>query len=199
MGLAATVYALCITIAAKFDFSYFFFSQLVHTVYYLWTHKFHFSATFSLKMDSMILFTYLKIILLQYFSVFCFIFQFSVFSCIQTDPKYRSVMFNLNDPKNPYLRRKVLLGEIKPVSLVTMNAEEMANHKSQSENIQIQLKRLKRCVHDANEEEKATTDMFQCSRCCERKCTYYQMQTRSADEPMTTYVTCVKCNKHWKV
>ena len=135
----------------------------------------------------------------NYFTTVFFSFQFSVFSCIQTDPKYRSVMFNLNDPKNPYLRRKVLLGEIKPVSLVTMNAEEMANHKSQSENIQIQLKRLKRCVHDANEEEKATTDMFQCSRCCERKCTYYQMQTRSADEPMTTYVTCVKCNKHWKV
>ena len=54
-------------------------------------------------------------------------------------------------------------------------------------------------MHDADEEEKATTDMFQCSRCRERKCTYYQMQTRSADEPMTTYVTCCKCNKRWKV
>ncbi|KAK9996423.1 hypothetical protein SO802_021109 [Lithocarpus litseifolius] len=113
--------------------------------------------------------------------------------------KYQSVLFNLNDPKNPDLRRKVLLGEIKPESLVTMNAEEMASHKRQSENIQIQLKRLKRSVHDADEDEKATTDMFQCSRCRERKCTYYQMQTRSADEPMTTYVTCVKCNKRWKV
>ena len=112
---------------------------------------------------------------------------------------YQSILFNLKDPKNPDLRRKVLLGEIKPESLVTMSAEEMASHKRQSENIQIQLKRLKRCVHDADEEEKATTDMFQCSRCRERKCTYYQMQTRSADEPMTTYVTCVKCNKHWKV
>lgn len=31
----------------------------------------------------------------------------------------------------------------------------------------------------------AETDAFKCSRCQQRKCTYYQMQTRSADEPMT--------------
>lgn len=44
----------------------------------------------------------------------------------------------------------------------------------------------------------ASTDAFQCSKCKERKCTYYQMQTRSADEPMTTFVTCVNCNNRWK-
>lgn len=31
----------------------------------------------------------------------------------------------------------------------------------------------------------AETDAFKCGRCQQRKCTYYQMQTRSADEPMT--------------
>lgn len=31
-----------------------------------------------------------------------------------------------------------------------------------------------------------------------RKTTYYQMQTRSADEPMTTFVTCVNCGNRWK-
>ena len=36
----------------------------------------------------------------------------------------------------------------------------MASNKRQSENILIQLKTLQRCVHDADEEEKATTDMF---------------------------------------
>ncbi|KAG2296331.1 hypothetical protein Bca52824_043000 [Brassica carinata] len=45
---------------------------------------------------------------------------------------------------------------------------------------------------------KASTDQFKCGRCGQRKCTYYQMQTRSADEPMTTYVTCVNCDNHWK-
>ena len=52
----------------------FFFSQSVHTVHYLWIHKFHFSATFSLKMGLTVLFTHLKIILLQYFSIFSFQF-----------------------------------------------------------------------------------------------------------------------------
>lgn len=32
----------------------------------------------------------------------------------------------------------------------------------------------------------------------ERKCSYYQMQTRSADEPMTTFVRCVACGNRWR-
>ena len=40
------------------------FSQSVHIVYCLRTHKFYFSATFSLKMGPTVLFTHLKIILL---------------------------------------------------------------------------------------------------------------------------------------
>ena len=31
-----------------------------------------------------------------------------------------------------------------------------------------------------------------------KQCTYYQLQTRSADEPMTTFVTCINCNAKWK-
>jgi len=44
----------------------------------------------------------------------------------------------------------------------------------------------------------ATTDMFRCGKCGQRKCTYYQMQTRSADEPMTTFVRCTVCPNRWK-
>jgi len=40
--------------------------------------------------------------------------------------------------------------------------------------------------------------IFECGRCKSYKTTYYQLQTRSADEPMTTFVTCVNCNKKWK-
>ena len=42
------------------------------------------------------------------------------------------------------------------------------------------------------------TDMFLCTRCSKRQCTYYEMQTRSADEPMTIFITCVNCGKHWR-
>ena len=55
------------TVAATFD--HFFVNSI--SVHCSWTHKFHFLSIFSLKMGSILLFTYLKIILLQ-----CF--QFSV-------------------------------------------------------------------------------------------------------------------------
>jgi transcription elongation factor S-II len=44
----------------------------------------------------------------------------------------------------------------------------------------------------------ASTDMFTCGKCKQKKCTYYQLQTRSADEPMTTFVQCVNCGNRWK-
>lgn len=34
----------------------------------------------------------------------------------------------------------------------------------------------------------AETDAFKCGKCGQRKTRYYQMQTRSADEPMTVSV-----------
>lgn len=40
--------------------------------------------------------------------------------------------------------------------------------------------------------------IFKCKKCGSKKTTYYQLQTRSADEPMTTYVTCMECDNHWK-
>ena len=39
---------------------------------------------------------------------------------------------------------------------------------------------------------------FTCRKCKSNDCTYYQMQTRSADEPMTTFVTCMSCANRWK-
>jgi len=110
--------------------------------------------------------------------------------------KYRSIMFNLKDANNPDLRRRVLLGEIKPEKLIVMTAEEMASDQRKLENKQIKDKALFECERGIK--PKATTDQFKCGKCGQRKCTYYQLQTRSADEPMTTFVTCVNCNNHWK-
>ena len=41
------------------------------------------------------------------------------------------------------------------------------------------------------------TDRWQCSSCKKRKCTYYELQTRSADEPMTIFIHCLNCQKRW--
>jgi transcription elongation factor S-II len=110
--------------------------------------------------------------------------------------KYRSLIFNLKDANNPDFRRRVLLGHVKPERLINMSTAEMASDKRRHENQKIEEKALFDCERGAPPKE--TTDQFRCGRCGQRKCTYYQMQTRSADEPMTTYVTCVNCNNHWK-
>ncbi|PON48601.1 Transcription elongation factor [Trema orientale] len=110
--------------------------------------------------------------------------------------KYRSLMFNLKDAKNPDFRRRVLLGHVKPERLVDMSTAEMASDERRQENKKFEEKALFECQRGGPKE--ATTDQFKCGRCGKRKTTYYQMQTRSADEPMTTYVTCVNCNNRWK-
>jgi transcription elongation factor S-II len=69
--------------------------------------------------------------------------------------KYRSVLFNLKDPKNPDLRRKVLLGQIKPEKLVTMTSEEMASNHRQFENAQIRMKSLLKEKKKAGQEYKS--------------------------------------------
>ncbi len=44
------------------------------------------------------------------------------------------------------------------------------------------------------------TDLFKCGRCGGRECSYYELQTRSADEPMTIFITCLNkdCGKKWR-
>lgn len=110
--------------------------------------------------------------------------------------KYRSLMFNIRDSQNPDFRRKILLGHVKPDQVLLMTPEEMASDERQRQNKEIKDKALFDCERGG--QRQASTDQFKCSRCKKNECTYYQMQTRSADEPMTTYVTCVNCDKRWK-
>ena len=56
----------------------------------------------------------------------------------------------------------------------------------------------KRDEHLFSNKIAATTTDFTCFKCKKNNCTYYQLQTRSADEPMTTFVTCVNCEVHWR-
>ena len=55
----------------------------------------------------------------------------------------------------------------------------------------IQLKEYKKNNIDA-------TDLYKCSKCGEKKCKLTQLQTRSADEPMTVFVVCLICGNTFK-
>jgi transcription elongation factor S-II len=59
----------------------------------------------------------------------------------------------------------------------------------------------KKIIKDKNKFEnniEASTDTFTCRKCKSKKCTFYQQQIRSADEPMTTFVTCLDCGNRFK-
>jgi transcription elongation factor S-II len=41
------------------------------------------------------------------------------------------------------------------------------------------------------------TQEYKCGRCKNRECTYYQLQVRCSDEPMTTFINCLNCGNSW--
>lgn len=110
--------------------------------------------------------------------------------------KYRSLLFNIMDTGNPDFRRRVLVGEIEVEKVAEMNAREMASDKRKREIQAIEARGLWKC--QVKRDAEATTDQFRCGKCGQRQTTYTQVQSRSADEPMTTHVSCVVCNNHWK-
>ena len=58
--------------------------------------------------------------------------------------------------------------------------------------------RLKRETRLLEGNKEMATDAYKCSNCSKRQCVYYELQTRSADEPMTLFVLCLNCGKQWR-
>ena len=106
--------------------------------------------------------------------------------------RLRSVYLNL---KNIELLQQVKSGEITPQALAFMSHQEMNNSHWKA---MIDAK-VKRDANKFNNNVRASTDMFTCSRCKSKQTTYYEMQTRSADEPATIFITCLDCGKFMKI
>jgi len=106
--------------------------------------------------------------------------------------RMKSVLINLK--KNPILLASIRSGEVGPEQFAFMTHLEM-NPEQWKDRIE---KKIKRDRLKFTNNVEASTDMFSCSRCKSKKCTYYEMQTRSADEPTTVFVTCLNCGKNWK-
>lgn len=106
--------------------------------------------------------------------------------------KYKSIVYNLK--KTPSLVSRIKAKEIKAQDIAFMEACELCPEKW---NDLIQEKQM-RLENKYMPKIEASTDSFTCSKCKSNKCTYYQLQTRSADEPMTTFVTCINCGNRWK-
>merc|ERR1712098_964612 len=98
--------------------------------------------------------------------------------------------------KNQMLRGNLLLGIITPQKLACMTSEEMASDEIRKQ----RDKFVKDGINDSRlaAVEGTKTDSLKCGKCGKRNCTYNQLQTRSADEPMTTFVLCNECGNRWK-
>ena len=114
--------------------------------------------------------------------------------------KFRSMIAVLTS--HAYIKTKVLAGEITPLELVNMKrddflSEDMKRQKKEAEEARMQAARtdflrsqdLKKGLQDS---------FFKCRKCKSMKTSYYQQQTRGADEPMTNFVECLVCLYKWK-
>lgn len=111
--------------------------------------------------------------------------------------KARSVICNVD--KDSYVKNTKLLNRIKekefcPHELAFMKPENV-HPEIWSDTVDILMKK-----YEIAYETKlvAMTDMFKCGRCKKRECTFSEVQTRSADEPMTVFIRCINCGNKWR-
>ena len=110
------------------------------------------------------------------------------------------IISNLKDEKNFDFRDKIIKGEYKPEDLATMDVFEMVN-KNKKKEIQQNIENNINSVRSDWDEKHApvTEGVYKCSKCGGKKTRQHEMQTRSADEPMTIFIHCVNCGNSWKI
>ena len=109
----------------------------------------------------------------------------------------RRCVVNLNPGQyvgNSRLLERLKEGEFPPHQIPFMTARELYPEHWQ----QLADEQLKRetTMLDGNSEE--GSDMFKCKKCGKSRTRYWEMQTRSADEPMTIFIRCLNCGKEWR-
>ena len=109
----------------------------------------------------------------------------------------RSILSNLHPEspvKNTRLLSRVQDGEFTLYDIPFMSSYEMFPERW----FALKDKLLQREQKILEGNKSRATDQFKCRRCQKRECTYYELQTRSADEPMTIFITCLNCGKEWR-
>ena len=105
--------------------------------------------------------------------------------------RLRTIYINL---KNTSFISQIKNNEIAPKTIAFMSHQEMAPLHWR----ELIEQKTKRYENKFTNNIQASTDMFKCKKCKSKRCTYYELQTRSADEPATIFITCLDCGKNWK-
>lgn len=94
--------------------------------------------------------------------------------------------------KSDYLISAIKDSSIDPGKIAFMSPEELDPEKYESIIKKRQLK-------EYNCTKSVGTDIFKCSKCGKSNSKIEQKQTRSADEPPTTFVNCLECGNKYKI
>jgi len=115
------------------------------------------------------------------------------------NPEYRAKIRSLfqNLKVNKELGPRVMSGSISADKFVTMTHEELKSSQQKEEDKKLNLENMKKA--QVPMQQKSISDQLQCGKCQQKKVSYSQAQTRSADEPMTTFCECTVCGNRWKV
>ncbi|KAI9806646.1 MAG: hypothetical protein M1825_006103 [Sarcosagium campestre] len=111
--------------------------------------------------------------------------------------KIRSLFQNLKNRSSAELRTRVLSGDITPQRLVVMTHDELRSTERKAEDERIAKENMNNAM--VAHAELSISDSLTCGKCQQKKVSYSQAQTRSADEPMTTFCECQVCGHRWKV
>jgi DNA-directed RNA polymerase subunit M/transcription elongation factor TFIIS len=111
--------------------------------------------------------------------------------------KHKFLSLQKSIRSNPNLINKVKLKLITVTEFVNMRPEALQPEGPYAKEIEVGIHKQLRKEY-INNEKKNQDGFFKCGRCKSMKTTYYQMQTRSADEPMTVFVSCLNCERNWK-
>lgn len=111
--------------------------------------------------------------------------------------KIISMIVNLN--KNSYVGNKDFLDKINSNEIDYKNITKLNMTDIYPENWKDLInKKIKIDKIKYEKDQTAMTSLFKCKKCKSNKCSYYEVQTRSADEPMTQFVSCIECGNRWK-
>lgn len=111
--------------------------------------------------------------------------------------KVRSLYSNID--KDSYIKNATFLERIKSDKIDLKNIATLSVYDIFPENWKYILElKTKRDKLKYELKPEAMTDAFKCRKCGSRSTSYYEVQTRSADEPMTQFITCLDCNTRWK-
>lgn len=103
----------------------------------------------------------------------------------------RSIYLNLKDSE---LLQQLKNNEITAQTIAFMTHQELKPIQWK----ELIERKIKRDASKYTNNIQASTDMFTCKKCKSKRCTFYELQTRSADESATIFVTCLDCGKQFK-